>query len=116
ADAVALVGECSIPSCRTSRASLTGRTSWRSYPGRGHGKRGASCPHPGEAPGRPSRRKPTVVTITCWSILIRLQNPHSAYPPVHGTTRLDCEGPPPPWRTQSRCAVSCERDSLYLEG
>ena len=51
-----------------------------------------------------------------WSILIRLQNPHSAYPPVHGTTRLDCEGPPPPWRTQSRCAVSCERDSLYLEG
>ena len=51
-----------------------------------------------------------------WSILIRLQNPHSAYPPVHGTTRLDCEGPPLPWRTQSRCASSCERDSLYLEG
>jgi hypothetical protein len=51
-----------------------------------------------------------------WSIFIRLQNPRSAYAPVHGTTRLHCEGPPPPWRTQSRCAFSCERDSLYLEG
>jgi hypothetical protein len=50
-----LRSSASVPSrsCRTSRASLSRRTSWRSYPGQGHGKRGASCPHRGEAPGRP---------------------------------------------------------------
>jgi hypothetical protein len=50
-----------------------------------------------------------------WSILIRLQNPRSAYPPGmgrRGSTAKDRR----PMAYQSRCAFSCERDSLYLEG